>query len=60
MINKKDEIEDMISDCEKRSHLLNDWECNFIDSIRRQFDDTESISAKQEEILDKVWEKVTA
>ena len=59
MINSAEENEDMITDCENRSEQLSDWECNFIDSIRRQFDNTNSLSDRQEEMLEKVWDKVT-
>ena len=56
MINETDQ---MIADCEKRGDKLSEWEQNFIQSIREQFDRRGSISEKQDEILNKIWEKVT-
>jgi len=50
----------MVEDCEKRSEKLTDWELSFIDSLSRQLAAGHRPSAKQTEILDNVWEKVTA
>lgn len=55
----RDEIDQLITDCENRSERLNDWELGFIDSIRRQFDASGSLSPKQIERLEEVWERVT-
>lgn len=49
----------MILDCEKRESKLNDWERQFIDSLSRQIENR-SLSAKQAETLDRIWERVTA
>lgn len=55
----KDEVLEQIGDCETRSKKLSDWELNFIDSISQQLTRTGSLSEKQLEILDRIWEKVT-
>lgn len=46
----------MVEDCETRQEKMSEWEQSFIDSISRR----ESITNKQKETLDKIWEKVTA
>ena len=50
------EEQQMIADCENRSHKLGEWELKFIDSISRQ----DSLSPKQSEKLEEIWEKVTS
>lgn len=54
-----DEVLEQINDCENRSEKLSDWELQFIDSISQQLSKTGSLSSKQLETLDKIWEKVT-
>lgn len=54
-----DEVLEQIGDCENRSEKLSDWELQFIDSISQQLSKTGSLSSKQLETLDKIWEKVT-
>lgn len=56
-MNKSDEEAVMIEDCEKRSEKLSDWELKFIDSISQQ---QRSLSMKQLEVLNTIWERVTA
>ena len=53
------EIESMIEDCENRSEKLSEWELTFIDDISRQFDKSGSLSEKQLDKLETIWEKVT-
>ncbi len=55
----KDEAFEQIGDCENRSEKLSDWELEFIDSISHQLTRTGSLSEKQIEILDRIWNKVT-
>jgi hypothetical protein len=55
----KDEIFEQINDCENRSDKLTDWELGFIDSISHQLVQTGSLSQKQLDILDRIWERVT-
>lgn len=49
---------DMIDDCSKRYKKLTEWEKGFIDSLL-ELDDLASISGKQYETLEKIWERVT-
>jgi len=53
------EHEQMIADCEARESKLSDWERGFIDSISEQLARGKSLTDKQDEILTKVWERVT-
>ena len=50
----------LIEDCEAREERLSDWDRQFIDSISRQLADGRSLSTKQSECLDDVWERATA
>lgn len=45
----------MISDCEKNSERLTDWESKFLDSISRR----DFLTPAQAETLEKIWERVT-
>lgn len=49
----------LIEDCIARESRLSDWEKSFIDSIGNQLAAGRSLSAKQLEALEKIWEKVT-
>ena len=54
------EYEQMIDDCEKREERLNDWQRGFIDSIAKQMRDGRTLTKKQIETLDSIWERATA
>jgi regulator of sigma D len=53
------ETDQLITDCETRDDKLSEWEQGFIQSVREQFDRRGSLSDKQLEILNNIWEKVT-
>ena len=55
-----DEALDMIEDCEKRESMLSDWERGFIDSIGERMGDGKSLTARQIETLESIWNRVTA
>lgn len=50
----------MIEDCESRDRRMNEWEREFIDSLKTQIRRGKVPSAKQIEALDRTWEKATA
>jgi hypothetical protein len=50
----------MIEDCEARERRMSPWEQEFIASLRSQLEAERRPSAKQAEVLDNIWEKVTA
>lgn len=54
-----DDTEQLIADCEARETKLSEWEAGFVQSIREQFNRKGSLSEKQLETLEKIWEKVT-
>ena len=54
-----DDHAQMIEDCEKRESKLSDWERSFIDSISKQVGSGRSLTKKQAETLDDIWERVT-
>ena len=53
-----DEHQQMLQDCIERESKLTDWERSFIDSVSEQIT-RRSLSPKQAEILDSIWERVT-
>jgi hypothetical protein len=51
----------MLHDCELRDNLLDDWELEFVGSLRRKFDRPGfAPSPRQVETLDRIWHRVTA
>jgi hypothetical protein len=54
------DIERMLEDCEQRSPKLSDWETDFIDSLSVQIGRGHSLTDKQIEKLEQVWERVTS
>ena len=49
----------MIADCEARESRLSEWEAGFIDSLSKQIERGRSLTEKQDETLNKIWDKVT-
>lgn len=58
-MSDREEHVQMVDDCEKRESKLSDWERGFIDSIGRQLAEGRSLTDKQVERLDAIWERVT-
>lgn len=54
------EHEQMVKDCVDRESRLSDWSRSFIDSIERQLSAGRTLTTKQAETLDKIWEEATA
>ena len=54
------EAAQMVADCEARESRLSDWDREFIDSINRQLVDGRSLTTRQSETLDGIWERATA
>lgn len=54
-----EEVEQMIEDCENRESKMNDWERDFIQSVREQVDRGNGMSPKQIETLEAIWDKIT-
>ena len=59
MNNSLDDCREMIDDCSDRESQMSEWECDFIESIDEQLYDTKSLSTKQIDVLNRIWEKVT-
>lgn len=49
----------MFQDCEKRESQLSDWERGFIESLKECFY-KQSLTRKQEEGFEVIWERVTS
>ena len=62
MADWRDEYYQQIDDCEtdQRSKLLSSWECDFLASIRNRLDAKGTLSTKQVETLDNIWNKATS
>jgi hypothetical protein len=56
----RDEYRTLIEDCRKRDHLLSAWDADFLDSIERQLDANRTLTLKQSNKLDEIWEKATS
>ena len=50
------EINLMIGDCINRQSKMTEWEIDFIDSIMEEA----YLSARQKQVLDNIWDRVTA
>lgn len=50
----------MACDCSARESQMSEWESDFIESITDRLEEGKSLTRKQAEILDRIWEKVTA
>ena len=54
-----DDISTMLEDSEKRESKLTEWEATFIDSLSSQYIKRGSLSEKQCDIPEKIWDRVT-
>ena len=59
MSKQDDDIPTMIEDCMNRESKLSDWEAKFIDNIDSQLRGDNSLTSKQQEKLEQIWEKIT-
>lgn len=50
----------MVEDCEKRESKLSEWEVNFIDSVSRILDRGCSLTPSQDDVLTRIWDRVTS
>lgn len=55
----KEEYQQLIDDCMDRQSQLNDWEINFLDSINDQVSEEGTLTDRQFEKLESIWERVT-
>ena len=60
MSDWRDEYRQQIEDCRKRERMLSAWDADFLDSISERLDDSRTLSPKQIEKLDEIWEKATS
>lgn len=54
------EHEQMVDDCEKRESRLTDGQRTLIDSYGKQLRDGRSLTKRQAEVLEDIWEAATA
>jgi pentose-5-phosphate-3-epimerase len=61
-MDEEQEIKDMIDECfdsmDNHYTPFTTWEMDFLESVRDQFEETKSLSQKQEETLEQIWRKV--
>ena len=60
MADWRDEYKTQIEDCLKRERMLSAWDADFLESISARLDDNRTLSPKQIEKLDEIWEKATS
>lgn len=53
------EQQQMIDDCERRESKLTAWESDFIDSLANRVCRGHTITDKQAEKLQKIWDRIT-
>ncbi len=58
MSNVEDHAQ-MVEDCEKRESRMDEWEQDFISSLSDRLGDGKSLTDRQADKLDEIWEKVT-
>ncbi|CAB4130378.1 hypothetical protein UFOVP119_2 [uncultured Caudovirales phage] len=58
-MSERDEQARMIEDCEKREGQLSEWEQNFIQSLNERVGRGFSLTDRQSEKLEAIWERVT-
>jgi hypothetical protein len=58
-VSNFDEIQQLIEDCTERESRLSDWERQFIDALQVQLHQNRDITAKQEDKLLQIWDRVT-
>ncbi len=54
------EHEDMVNDCLARDSRLTEWEQDFMRNVHEQLEGGRTLTPKQAERLDAIWERVTA
>jgi predicted DNA binding protein len=60
MSTLKDQL-DLVEACEDYAHRFNDWESDFIDSVKsRLLDFDRPLTDRQMEILEEIYERVTS
>lgn len=60
MADWRDEYWQQIEDCRKRERMLSAWDADFLDSIENRLNENRTLSPKQIEKLDDIWEKATS
>jgi hypothetical protein len=53
------DYDQLISDCEKRESKMSDWEREFIDSVATRLRRGDSLTIRQCQIIEQIWEKIT-
>ena len=53
-----DEHRDMVEDCERREWRLTEWESDFIENVSHGFSEGRTLTPRQAETLEEIWEKV--
>jgi hypothetical protein len=54
------EHQQLVEDCEAREERLSDWERGFVDSLKHRLASGQSLTPRQAQALDALWERVTA
>lgn len=53
------EHEQMVAGCEEREERLSEWERSFISSLSERLGSGRSLTKRQEEKLESIWDKAT-
>lgn len=58
MLYTTKEINFILERIDKQLYLLSDWETNFINSIKKQLQNNQSLTPHQNKKLNEIWDKV--
>ena len=56
----RDEYIQQIEDCRKRDHMISAWDADFLESIESRLLMGNTLTPKQTNKLDEIWEKATS
>ena len=60
MSDWRDEYQTLLEDCRKRDHMLSAWDADFLDSIEDRLNRNNTLTTKQVEKLEEIWNKATS
>ena len=60
MTDWRDTYRQQIEDCRRRDNMLSAWDADFLESIEQRINSNNTLTPKQIDKLDEIWEKATS
>ena len=60
MTDWRDTYGQQIEDCRRRDNMLSAWDADFLESIEQRINSNNTLTPKQIDKLDEIWEKATS